>query len=47
VALGTMRRAGLIENSHGRIEIVDGRGLEKVACECYRAVRDEYSRLLP
>lgn len=47
VALGLMRKAGLIENSHGRIRIIDRRGLEKAACECYRVVRDEYKRLLP
>lgn len=47
VALGVMRKAGFIENSHGRIRIIDRRGLEKAACECYRVVRDEYNRLLP
>jgi CRP-like cAMP-binding protein len=47
VALGAMRRAGMIESSHGRIQVVDRRGLEKSACECYRLVRDEYRRLLP
>jgi CRP-like cAMP-binding protein len=47
VALGVMKRDGLVATSHGRIQIVDRRGLEKVACECYRLVRDEYRRLLP
>jgi CRP-like cAMP-binding protein len=47
VALGAMKQAGLIANSHGRIQVVDRRGLEKAACECYRLVRDEYRRLLP
>lgn len=47
VTLGTMRRAGLIKNLYGRIQVVDRRGLEKAACECYRLVRDEYRRLLP
>lgn len=47
VALGAMKKAGLVTNSHGRILIVDRRGLEKAACECYRLVRDEYRRLLP
>lgn len=47
VALGNMKKAGLIENSLGRITIVDRRGIEEAACECYRVVRDEYRRLLP
>jgi CRP-like cAMP-binding protein len=46
VALGNLKRAGLIDNTLGRIEIVDRRGLEKMACECYGLVRDEYERLL-
>ncbi len=47
VALGTMRSSGLIKTSQARIQVVDRRGLEKAACECYRVVRDEYRRLLP
>jgi CRP-like cAMP-binding protein len=47
VALGNMKKAGLIENSLGRVKLLDRRGLEKAACECYRVVRDEYRRLLP
>jgi Crp-like helix-turn-helix domain len=34
-ALGKLRNAGLIRNVHGRITILDGDGLEAVACECY------------
>lgn len=30
----------------GRITILDRRGLEATVCECYRVVKDEYSRLL-
>jgi CRP-like cAMP-binding protein len=47
VALGSMKRAGFIKNHRGQIQIVDRRGLEKVACECYRLIRDEYRRMLP
>jgi CRP-like cAMP-binding protein len=47
VALGAMKRTGLIKNHRGYIEIVDRRGLEKIACECYRLIRDEYRRMLP
>lgn len=38
---------GLIRYSRGRIWIVDRRGLERQACECYAVVRGEYDRLLP
>jgi len=47
VALGEMKSLGLISNTHGCIRIADGEGLAAVACECYRLVRDEYSRSLP
>jgi CRP-like cAMP-binding protein len=46
VALGNLKKAGLIDNTLGRIQIVDRRGLEKMSCECYGVVRDEYERLL-
>ncbi len=47
VGLGALRAARLIENGHGQITIVDRQGLEAACCECYRAVRNEYERLLP
>ncbi|HZB90778.1 MAG TPA: Crp/Fnr family transcriptional regulator [Stellaceae bacterium] len=47
VALGALRRAGLIHNSPGHIAILDAKELEASACECYRVVKDEYARLLP
>ncbi len=46
VAVGTLRAAGLIRNTHGQIHIIDRLGLEAASCECYRTVRDEYARLL-
>ena len=36
---GALHKTGLIDYSRGRIRIVDGRGLERVACECYDVVR--------
>jgi CRP-like cAMP-binding protein len=47
VALGTLKAAGLIRNSHGQVTILDRRGLEGACCECYHTVRNEYQRLVP
>jgi CRP-like cAMP-binding protein len=44
IAASALRKAGLIEYSHGRITVVDRRGLEGASCECYRVVSDEFSR---
>lgn len=38
---------GLIRTHRGRVEIVDRRGLERSACECYEAVEAHFARLLP
>ena len=46
VAVGTLKAAGLIRNTHGQVNIVDRPGLEAACCECYRTVRNEYERLL-
>ncbi len=37
LASGTLRQAGLIGYSRGRISILDRSGLEAAACECYTA----------
>lgn len=42
-----LQEAGLIRYSRGRITILDRKGLESRACECYAVVNDEYDRLLP
>lgn len=47
VALGALRAAGLIGNRPGRIAVLDAKRLECASCECYRAVKEEYGRLLP
>jgi CRP-like cAMP-binding protein len=46
VALGLLRRVGLITSTPGLITVVDRVGLEDASCECYRTVRDEFNRLL-
>ena len=46
LALGALRRAGLVRTRLGRITVLDRAGLEAAACECYQATRAEYERLL-
>ena len=38
---------GLIHCTRGHIAVLDRRGLEQRACECYSVIRKEYERLLP
>ncbi len=38
---------GLIRYQRGKVEIVDRRGLEAEACECYRAVEAHFKLVLP
>jgi Mn-dependent DtxR family transcriptional regulator len=42
-----LQRAGLIQYHRGAITVLDRRGLEAAACECYRVIRDRYEDLLP
>jgi CRP-like cAMP-binding protein len=44
--LGPLHDKGLVNNSRGMITILDRAGLEKLSCECYRKVKDEFARLL-
>jgi CRP-like cAMP-binding protein len=44
--VGTLQQAGLVRHRRGAITMLDRRGLEATACECYRIVRDRYERLL-
>lgn len=46
-AAGKLQAKGLIRYHRGSIAIVDRAGLEKQACECYEAVREEQERLFP
>ncbi len=38
---------GVVRRHRGRVEIVDRKGLERSACECYAAVEDHFARILP
>lgn len=40
LAAGSLQRSGLIEYRRGHITILDREGMESVACECYKIVRD-------
>jgi len=44
--LGPLQAGRLVRSHRGRIIILDRAGLEGRTCECYRAVKDEYDRLL-
>jgi CRP-like cAMP-binding protein len=44
VTAGLLQRTGLIRLSRGEIVIVDGAGLEAIACECYSIVREGVRR---
>ena len=46
VAAGTLQAAGLIRYNHGRVVVLDRRGLEGAACGCYRLGKKESARLL-
>lgn len=45
LAVGILRKAGLISYSRGKVIILDRKGLEEAACECYRLVLNESIRL--
>jgi CRP-like cAMP-binding protein len=44
-AAGKLQTAALISYRRGHISVLDGRGLGKKACECYRFIRQQYQRL--
>lgn len=46
VAVGMLQKAGLITYLRGRLVVLDRKGLEAGACECYEIVRQETERLL-
>jgi CRP-like cAMP-binding protein len=47
VVARALQASGLIRYRRGMVDILDRAGLEAIACECYRAVRGNYQRLLP
>jgi len=45
VVAGALQKDGLIRYKHGRITVLNRKGLERVSCECYRAIRRHFERL--
>ena len=46
VAAGALQRAGLIRYRRGIVTVLDRRGLQRRACECYGISKREFDRLL-
>ena len=46
LAVGSLRRAGLIEEKRGRITIRDREGLEAACCDCYRLMCQQQVKVL-
>jgi CRP-like cAMP-binding protein len=46
IAAGVLKRAGMIDYGRGEVRVLDRRGLEEAACECYGSIRGELERLL-
>ena len=46
VAMGVLKRQGLISNGRGSITIADRAGLERASCECYRVIKEREAAIL-
>ncbi len=47
IAANQLRDAGLIDYTRGRVTVLDRRGLEAAACECYATIQHELDHLIP
>ncbi len=45
VAASSFRSSGVIDYRRSYIQVVDQKGLEGIACECYQIIKDEYDAL--
>ncbi|MBD1875027.1 Crp/Fnr family transcriptional regulator [Nodosilinea sp. FACHB-131] len=46
VAAGNLSQPGIIRYTRGQVTILDGKALENCSCECYGAIRSEFTQLL-
>lgn len=46
LVMAELARAGVVSHVRGHVRIVDRKGLEGAACECYRNIRSVFDRLL-
>jgi CRP-like cAMP-binding protein len=46
LAAGILARAGLIQYTRGKIQVLDRGRLEEATCECYGIIQREYERLI-
>jgi len=47
VAMHDLQEERIVQHSRGEVQVVDRAKLESASCECYRAVRAQFERLLP
>jgi CRP-like cAMP-binding protein len=46
LSAGILQAAGLIRHQRGQVTILNRRGLEEVACECYRVIKRELDQVV-
>jgi CRP-like cAMP-binding protein len=46
IAVGTLQKAGLITYGHKKMAILNRTALEKVSCECYRAIKNQMEQVI-
>jgi hypothetical protein len=46
VAMGVLKRQGLISSGRGSITVADRAGLERASCQCYRIIRQREAAIL-
>ena len=45
VAAGALQSAGLIKYSRGKITVLNRKGIESLACECYGTIKSEFDQI--
>jgi CRP-like cAMP-binding protein len=46
IVTGALEKAGWIKHSRNQITVLDWKGLEASACDCYRIIKEEFARVL-